>query len=136
MPKLAAFNTILKKGATPIVQCGDISGPGLSVDMEDVTTHDSAGYWEELVATILRSGSLSFPIVYDPNAATHKNSVGGALYDMISRTANTYTMTFPSTPAVDWTFSAYVTGFEPAAPVGGKLSANVTMKLTGQPTLA
>lgn len=136
MTKYAAFGTILLKGATPIAQVKDISGPGLSLDTEDVTSHDSTGAWEEVVATILRSGDVTFEIEYDPNAATHKNAAGGLIYDMVSRTANTYTITFPVTPSVDWTFSAFVTGFEPGAPVEGSLTASVSMKITGQPTLA
>jgi hypothetical protein len=135
MAKYSAFGTTLNKGGVPIVQIKSISGPGLSLDTEDVTTHDSTAGWEEVVATIIRSGQVTFEIEYDPNAATHKNAAGGLLYDLASRTANAYTLVFPSTAAVTWTFTAFVTGFEPSAPVEGALTATVTMKITGQPTL-
>lgn len=136
MPKYPAFGTLLKRGATTIAQVMDISGPGLSLDTEDVTSHDSTGGWEEVVGTILRSGEISFTIAYDPNAATHKNAAGGLLADLAARAAQTYSLVFPSTAAVTWTFSALITGFEPSAPVGGALTAAVKMKITGQPTLA
>ena len=136
MTKYAAFGTLLKRGSTSIVQIQSISGPGLSLDTEDVTTHDSTGAWEEVVATILRSGEVSLDIVYDPNTATHKNAAGGLLADMVARTAQTYNLVFPSTAAVTWTFSAFVTGFEPSAAHNGALTAAVKMKITGQPTLA
>jgi predicted secreted protein len=135
MTKYAAFGTLLKRGATTIAQVANISGPGLSLDTEDVTSHDSTGAWEEHVATILRSGEVSLELVYDPNAATHKNSSGGLLYDMTSRTATTFSIVFPSTATVTWSFSAFVTSFEPSMDVDGALTASVTLKITGQPTL-
>lgn len=136
MTKYSAFGTLLKRGATTIAQVSNISGPGLSLDTEDVTSHDSAGGWEEVVATILRSGEVGLELVYDPNAATHKNAAAGLINDMVLRTATTYSIVFPSTPAVTWSFSAFVTGFEPSMPHDGALTASATLKITGAPTLA
>jgi hypothetical protein len=134
MTKYSAFGTALLRGATEIAQVNNISGPGLSLDTEDVTTHDQTTAWEELVGTILRSGEVSLDLVYDPLAATHKNAAGGLIADLISRTEVTYSLVFPG--SVTWTFNALVTGFEPGAPVAGALGASVKMKLTGALTLA
>jgi predicted secreted protein len=136
MAKMSAFGTLLKRGSTTIAQVQSISGPGLALDTDDVTSHDSTGGWEEVVGTVLRSGEISLDLVYDPNAATHKNAAGGLIADLVSRTAQTYNLVFPSSPAVTWTFTALVTGFEPDAPHDGALTATATMKVTGQPTLA
>jgi predicted secreted protein len=135
MAKYAAYGTVLNRGGVPIANVQSISGPGLTLDTEDVTTHDSSSAWEEVVATILRSGEITLDIVYDPNAATHKYASGGLLYDMVLRTATAYTLVFPSSGTVTWSFNAFVTGFEPSAPHDGALTASVTMKLTGAPTL-
>lgn len=134
MTKYAAYGTLLKRGATTVAQVTALSGPGLSLDVEDVTSHDSTGAWEEVVATILRSGEVSADIVYDPAGATHKNTSGGLLYDLAQRASTTYSITFPG--AVTWSFTAYVVGFEPDAPVKGSLTAKVKLKITGAPTLA
>jgi predicted secreted protein len=139
MAKYSAFGTTLKRGGTggtAIANISKISGPGLSVDTEDVTSHDSTSGWEEHVATILRSGEVTLDIVYDPNHATHKYAANGLLHDMVSRAAVTYAIGFPSTAAVNWVFSAFVIGFEPDMPHDGALTASVTLKLTGAPTLA
>ena len=136
MAKYAAFGAILLRGAAPVAGITNISGPGLSLDTEDVTTHDSTAAWEEHVGTILRSGEVTLDIIYDPNAGTHKNAAGGLLNDLTLRTATTFTITFPSTAAASWTFSAFVTGFEPSAPHDGALTASVKLKISGQPTLA
>lgn len=136
MSKYAAFGTQLLRGAVPIAAVRSISGPGLTLDTEDVTSHDSTEAWEEVVATILRSGEISLEIEYDPAAATHKNASGGLLYDLAQRASTTWSIKFPDTAVTTWSFTAFVTGFEVDAPHDGALTANVTMKITGKPTLA
>lgn len=137
---IKAQGTLLKRGdgATPtevfttIAEVKDISGPGLSLDTADVTTHDSPGGWEEHIGTVLRSGEISFDIELDPALAGHT----GLRSDMIARTARNFELLFPNTGATVWSFTAIVTGFEPSAPVGDDLTASVTLKLTGQPTFS
>ena len=135
MAGVAAFGTAFKKGATTIANVTNISGPGLSVDTEDVTAHDSTGAWEEVVATIVRSGEIKLEINYDPSEATHKYAVNGLLYDLANKTdVTTYTLVFPG--PITWSFAhAFVTGFEPGAPHEGKLTATVTIKPSGVVTL-
>jgi predicted secreted protein len=118
-------------GAVAYIQ--SLSGPGLSLDTEDVTTHDSSSAFEEVVATILRSGELSMDIVYDPNDATHDATTGLPAM-MEARIPVGFSMVFPDT--TEWAFAAYVTGFEPGAPHDGALTAAVNLKLTGAPILA
>lgn len=134
MAKYSAYGTKLLRGGTEIAQITSISGPGLSLDTTDVTEHDGDG-WEEVVPTILRSGEITFDIVYDPSETTHKDSSGGLLYDMRTRALTAYTLTFPTSPSKSIGFSAYVTGFEINAPVDGALTASVTLKPSGKPTL-
>lgn len=134
MTKYAAFGTLLKRGAVTIAAVKSISGPGIKLDTEDVTSHDSVDGWEEVVATILRSGEVSIDLMYDPAAATHKNTSGGLLYDLVHRASTTYSITFPD--GTVWSFTAFVTGFEPDAAADGSLTASVTLKITGKPTIA
>lgn len=132
MAKYAAFGTVLTIGGATVVQVRDISGPSLALDTEDVTTHDSTGGWEEHVGTILRSGEVSFEIEYDPVAATH----AALLTTMTSRTAAACTIVMPDAGATTFSFSAFVTGFEPGMPHDGALTASVTLKPTGAVTTA
>jgi len=134
--KFAAYGCALKKGGTAYAGVTNISGPGLSLDTADVTSHDSTGAWEEVVGTILRSGEITMDIVYDPADATHKYAAGGLLYDMVQRTAVALTLVFSDTANTTWSFNAFITGFEPSGPVEDALTATVTVKITGQPTLA
>lgn len=133
--KYAAYGTQLLRGAVAVANVISISGPALSLDTEDVTSHDSTEAWEEVVATILRSGEISLEIEYDPAAATHKNASGGLIYDLAQRASTTWSLVFSDTATTTWSFTAFVVGFEPDAPHDGALTANVTLKITGKPTL-
>ena len=119
--------------ASEIAAVTNISGPSLALDTEDVTTHDSTAAFEEVVATILRSGEVNLDIVYDPAGGTH-DATTGLVYRLENRLKSYFDLIFRGTN--NWTFSGYVTGFEPSTPVDGALTASVSMKLTGQPTLA
>lgn len=145
MSEYAAFGTLLQIGDstvqatanyTTIAQVQDISGPSLALNTDDVTAHDSTGGWMEFVATVKDGGEVTFDIVYDPAGTTHKNASGGLLYELDQKTAKAYKVVFTDTASTAWTFNAFVTAFEPGEPVDGKLSASVTLKITGQPTLA
>lgn len=142
MGKIAALTTKLMvgDGATPtegfteLANVTNISGPGLALDTEDVTTHDQTNAFEEFVATILRTGEMTVDLVYDPDAATH-NATTGILNDYQDKTKRNFQIRFPTTGKVQWSFAAYVTGFEQGAPVGGALTAALSLKLSGVPTL-
>ena len=120
---------------TTIAQVRNISGPGMSLDVEDVTTHDSTGAWEEVVATVLRSGEITLDIVWDPASATHGWGTG-LLAVMPRRATRNFQVIFPDTGATTWSFAAEVVSFEPDAPHDGALTASVTLKLTGEVPLA
>ena len=137
-----AWSTLLKigDGATPenfttITEVRDISGPEISLDTADVTSHDSVGGWEEHIGTILRSGNVTFDINYQPTDATHDAGTG-LIADMVARTLRNFELTFTDPGATTWSFSAIVVGFTPTMPVADELSASVTLKVSGQPTLA
>jgi predicted secreted protein len=140
MAKQSAFGTELHMGDgagtevfTEIAHVTKMGGPGLGVDTEDVTTHDSTSAWEEVVATILRTGEMTLDIIYDPNDGTH-DATDGLVSKLDSKTKANFELIFPD--ATEWSFSAYVTGFEPDEPHDGALTASVSLKITGQPTLA
>ena len=126
--KYAAFGTQLIMDSDPVAQVKSISGPGLSLDTEDVTTHDQTTAWEEQVGTILRSGEVTLDLVFDPGETTH----AAALALLVGRDYESFELWFPDDGNTAWTFNAFVTGFEPDASVDGALNASMTIKLTGE----
>jgi predicted secreted protein len=140
---IASFGTLLQigDGGTPenfttIAEVRDISGPSLELDVEEVTSHDSPGGWEEVVGTILHGGEVEFDINFIPTETTHRDAAGGLLRDMKNRTLRNFKLVFPDPGNTTWRFAALVTNFEPEASVDGSLSASVTLRISGQPTLA
>jgi predicted secreted protein len=134
MAKYDAYGTKLYKGTTTgtaYAQIVSLSGPGMSLDMIDVTSHDSTAAWEEVVGGILRSGEMTMEIVYDPANATHADLVD----DIEARTAIVFTIEFSDAATTEWTFSGFVSGFETDMAHDGALTATVTIKPTGDLTL-
>lgn len=129
-------NTTAGVALATVAQVQSVGGPGLSVDTEDVTTHDSTNAWEEVIATIIRSGEVSMDIVYDPADDTHDATAGnGLLSRKVGKTLTDFSLIFPDSASTTWSFDGYVTGFEPSEPHDGALTASVTAKITGEMTL-
>lgn len=138
----SSFGTLLQMGdgATPeafttIAEVGDIAGPALSSDTAEATNHSSTDGMEEVVPTILRTGQVTFPINFVPTAVT-QGYTAGLLYHWKQRTKKNWKLIFPDGSSTTWQFAAFIVGFAPKAPVNGILSADITLKVTGSPTLA
>ena len=137
---IAAFGTLLKMGAgtggtaetfTTIAEVGDIDGPSDSVDTIEVTNHSSSGARKEFVAGLIDSGEVSFPINWIPSNATHDETTG-LEYVKNQRAIRNFHIIFPD--ATQLAFEALVTKFARKAPVADKLSADITLKVSGAPT--
>ena len=145
--KKSAFGVILKADALAgdaggtyrnVANVRALKGPGITLDLADVTSHDSTGAWEELVATVLRTGEITVAIVYDPSAVSIKY-VDGLLEKMVAKTLEGFKIYFNDDTVEAsrsiWAFNAYITGFEPDAPFDGALTADMKLKISGAPTL-
>lgn len=136
---LSGFGTLLKigDGGTPtenfttIAEVTDITAPGLTMDVIDVTSHDSPDALREKIAGLKDLGECTFTINYIPTHATH-NATTGLIRDWKNRTKRNFKLVFPDAGATTWSFSGFVTNFQPSAPVDDKLTADVTITLSGQ----
>jgi hypothetical protein len=132
----ATFVEVEPEGFTTIAEVKDISGPDLSADTEDVTAHDSEDGIEESIPTILRTGEVTFPVNFVPGHATHGSSAGGLIHAWRNRVLKNYRLVMAPAIGYTWAFTAYVTGMSFGNPVGGAAAADVTLDVTGAPTLA
>ena len=137
---LAGYGVMLKIGDgggsetfTTIAEVRDIEGPELEAEAKEVTSHDSGG-WREYIPTLLSGGEVSFDLNFIPTHATHSYSAG-LVRDMVNRTKRNFQLVFPDSGTTTWQFKALVVGFKPSGPVEDELSAEVTLQVTGQPTL-
>jgi hypothetical protein len=128
------MGTTLSLNGQPIGQIMDITGLQLSTDTDEITNHSSPDHVEEFIATIKRTGEVTFPLVFNPGDTEH-----AALFSAWEdRSLDDYVMTYPDetgTPdaGAAWTFAAYCTGFSMSAPVAGHLAADITLRVTGSP---
>lgn len=136
-----AFGTLLKIGDgggpetfTTIGEVMDIGGPAIKQRTAEVTNHQSTGGWAEHIGTILEGGEVTFAVNYQPTLATH-NATTGLLLALKNRVKRNFQLVFPDSGATTWSFTSLVTAFEPKEPVDGQLTADVTLMITGQPTL-
>lgn len=139
MAKYAAFGTQLIIGGTAgtaVVNVESIEGPEQTVEMLDMTAHDSGSAYREVRPSFIDAGEITLRIQWDPNGATHKNAAGGLRYLLAQRTSSSFAISYPSSPTAYDVFTAYVTGFTPSAPFDDKLTAEVTLQISGAPTLA
>lgn len=129
------MGTTISLNGTPLGQIMDITGPQLSTDTDEITSHSSPDFTEEFIATVKRTGTITFALVFDPDNNGH-----AALFTAWDdRTKDFYVMTYPdetgaAEAGASWDFYAYCTGFSMTAPVTGHLAADVTLRVTGAPT--
>ena len=136
----SSFGTLLQLGDggapeafTTVAEVGDISGPALSHDTEEVTNHSSPNGWEEFIATIGRSGEVTFPINFIPTHATH-DEITGLVQLAYTGVMKNWRIVLSATGR-RWAFAAMVTNFEGDSAVVGKQGASLTLKISGRPTL-
>jgi hypothetical protein len=107
--------------------------PSPTRDIIDVTSSSSANMAREFVAGLIDYGESSFEMLWDTGSATDALLRGITL----ERAPRTYRATFSQySPARTITFLAYLTGYERSAPMEDKMTATVTLKVTGSPTFA
>ncbi len=134
MAEYAGFGAILQQfnttsGYVTVAQVDDIQAPALGLGTPDVTAHDSDSAYRSVVGAVKEIGEMSLSLVFDPAAATH---VAGWTA-LASRGHEVFKIIFPDAGNTEWAFRAFVTGFEPNAPVEEKLAASVTLLGTGDP---
>lgn len=112
MAKTAAKGAALKlgDGGSPesfatVAYISQIGLPLAKPDFIDVTTHDSANFYEEVVAGIIRTGEAAFRGFYDSSNATHDSSTG---LTSVINTLKHWQIVFADTGAATFAFSGYV----------------------------
>lgn len=114
------FTTIADVTATDVLD--------VDVDTIDTSSHSSAQQWREFVNGMIDGGELTMEINYDPTLhASIFGQVGGA--------QKNHRIVMPDAGAGQVDFKALVTGFSAQAPFDDKLSASITLKVTGPVTI-
>ncbi len=131
------FGTLFKRGdgATPteaftaVAEVLDIDGPGMSRDAVDATHQESPNGFKEAIPGLRDAGEITFPLNFLESNAS-QNAIRD---DLMTGTARNYQVVFPGGQI--WQFKGFITGFSPKAPIEDRMTADVTVKITGKPTI-
>lgn len=106
----------------------DISGPELSRDTIEVTSHDSPNAFREWVGGLKDGGEVTFTVRYDPDL---HNSLIDDFDDPLTRN---YQIHLPDPPTGIWNFAAFITNKGLSFPMEDAMAADFTFKISGKPT--
>lgn len=133
-----ATNTLIKvgDGATPtevfttVPECTDAQSPNVKTDLQDVTSHDSAGGFREFLPGLKDGESVTAPMFWVPSNATHKS----LRVDAYAATKRNFKTVFTGGPTDNTvSYAGYITAMQAMAKVGTPLQATLVIKVTGLP---
>lgn len=135
---ISAMGTILRRNGVEIAEVVEIGGPGMEIEVLDATHLRSPNFWREKIGGVKDGGEISLTVNYIPGDVSHDASTGllSAFTGAKSAPIDAYTLVFPDDDATTWTIPGFVSSFEPGAAFEDKLTAEITITVSGAPTLA
>jgi hypothetical protein len=141
----AAINTFfqISDGNSPetmqtVSNVGDITGPTFQAAVVDVTSHSTGNPWRQKIVTLLDPGTVAFPCYFVPNDSGHQRLLGiffNRGLPTLPQANFDARLSFPTSPRSIYSFSGYFDKFSMDAKVAGVVIANVSMVLTGEPSI-
>jgi len=128
---VSGFGTDLTWNSVVIAEVVNVSGPGESRDMIEVTNHDSADGFKEFIAGLADGGEVSIEGNFKASDSTGQIALHT---DFQAGTSRTLLITFPSSLG-NMSGTAFCTAFELTFPHDSKIGFSATFKYTGKPTL-
>jgi predicted secreted protein len=110
---------------TAIAEINSIDGPNKTRETIDVTSLDSEDGYREFITSFRDAGEISLEMNFTEAGFIVMNT------DFESEDAREYRITLPNTEATILEFDAYVTSLGMAVPLDDKVTAPVTLKITG-----
>lgn len=139
---VTGFGTLLKIGNgtggtstsyTTIAECRTITGPNLSTETVDFTHQQSPGNYRERKPTFLDAGTVTVDLTFLPEDTTQGYSAG-LIASFEDRALQDFAIVWPNDDESFVLFSAFITGFQISAPIDERLSAALTLTITGPAT--
>lgn len=127
---LGAFGAVLTWNSQPIAEIINISGPKITIETKDVTSHSSPSSFKEFIPGLADGGEVSIEGNFIPGDT---NGQIAFINDAVARMARTAVITLPTAAATSWTFTGIITSLEFTAPHDDKLGFSATIKITGVP---
>jgi len=107
-----------------------ISGPGMTRDTIDVTSLDSTGGYREFITGFRNAGTVTLSMNFTRSAYEQM------LNDFDSDTVQNYQIDLPDVENTSLDFEGLVTELPLSIPADDKITAEVTIQITGQVVLS
>ncbi len=111
----------------------NITPPTLTLDQIDVTHMQSPNRYREFISGLIDPGEASCELNFVPGGTTDDRI--RELLNLPSGASRARSMQISFPNGATMTFSAEVVGYEPTVPVDDAMTATVTFKVSGQPTM-
>ena len=112
---------------TAVAEITSITPPGFSRDAIEATHMASPSQHREFIAGLVDAGEVALEINYVP-------AVAEQLRTALTAGVGQFCITHPN--GVTCTFSGVVTSYQPSTPIDDKMTAAVTIKVSGVPAWA
>ena len=109
-----------------IAEINSITGPGKTRDTIDVTSLDSTGGYREFIGGFRDGGTVTLPMNFTRSTYEVMNT------DFESDVLQNYEILLPDTELTSFEFEGLVTELGLGIPADDKVSADVTIKISGQ----
>lgn len=133
---IPAFGLQVTRAGTQIPEVVNCSGPNMSADAIEVTQLLSPGACKEFIKGLLDNGEVTLELNYLPGNTNQQVLLGDLQATAQSEAEQVWTIVFTDSGSETFTFNAFPTALTPGAPVGDKLAASCTLKITGELTSA
>lgn len=117
---------------TAIAEVQKISASGIKLDALETTNLASPDGYREFVGGLLDGGEISLSLKFLPDLAGH----AALVTDQNAKTLRNFEWHIPTTTAKKFSFAALITSISIDTDVEKVIEAEVTLKISGKPTLA
>lgn len=126
---ISGVGTVFKRNSVASAEVNSITGPNKSRGTIDVTSLDSTGGYKEFIGSFRDGGTVSLNMNFTRATYDDFND------DFESEALQSYDIVLPDTGNTTFSFSGLVTDLGLAIPMEDKVSADVSIKISGVVTL-
>ena len=109
----------------------DIEGPDYQADMIEVTDRDDN--FKEFIYGQVDAGEVTFTVNFDPGYTQHGTGMGSYRNLQSTATVTAFQIVFVGATNETASFDALVSGVSVAAPMNDAQTADITLKISGEP---
>jgi len=112
-----------------IAEILEINPPEEAADTVETTTMDTDSYFRTYITSLIDAGEVSLTLLFDrDNYELFRD-------DLTGRAEQNYEILLPDAESTSMEFAGYVTNVSFTSPIDDKVTCEVTIKVSGQPTI-